>query len=126
LARRRMFPVAGRGDNFFSSIHVDDAAAAVAASLGLPSGEYNIVDDEPLTAREYAAAVTGALGAGRAWSIPTWTFRLAAGSGPTSYILRSQRVSSARFKQATGWAPRHPSAREGWRQVAKVLNDGAK
>jgi nucleoside-diphosphate-sugar epimerase len=126
LARRRMFPVAGRGDNFFSSIHVDDAAAAVAASLGLPSGEYNIVDDEPLTAKEYAEAVTKALGAGRAWSIPTWVFRFAAGSGPTSYILRSQRVSNARFKQATGWAPRHPSARAGWRQVAKVLNDGAK
>lgn len=125
LARRRMFPVAGRGDNFFSSIHVDDAASAVVASLGLQSGAYNLVDDEPLTAREYATALTKALGAPRPWSIPKWIFRLVAGSGPASYILRSQRVSNARFKQATGWAPRYPSAREGWRQVASVMGSGA-
>lgn len=123
LARRRMFPVPGRGDNFFSSIHVDDAAAAVVASLELPSGEYNIVDDEPLTAKEYANAMTKALRAPRPWSVPTWMFRLVAGSGPTSYILRSQRVSNARFKAATGWAPAFPSAREGWRQVASVLKN---
>jgi len=121
LARRRMFPVPGRGANFFSSIHVDDAAAAVVASLELPSGEYNVVDDEPLTAKEYAVAATKAIGAPRPWSIPVWIFRLIAGSGPTSYILRSQRVSNARFKQASGWAPRYPSAREGWRQVASEM-----
>jgi nucleoside-diphosphate-sugar epimerase len=121
LAHRRVFPVPGRGDNFFSSIHVDDAATAVVASLDLPSGEYNVDDDEPLTSKQYASAVTKALGAGRPWSIPTWVFRLAAGSGPTSYILRSQRVSNARFKQATEWAPRYPSAREGWRQVAAEI-----
>jgi len=124
MARRRMFPVPGRGQNFFSSIHVDDAAAAVLASLELPSGEYNVVDDEPLTAKEYAMAMTKALRAPRPWSIPTWIFRLAAGRGPTSYILRSQRVSNARFKKATGWAPRYPSAREGWRQVASEMQDG--
>ena len=121
LARRRMFPVPGRGDNFFSSIHVDDAAAAVLASLELPSGEYNVVDDEPLTAKEYAVAMTKAIRAPRPWSMPTWIFRMVAGRGPTSYILRSQRVSNARFKKATGWAPRYPSAREGWRQVASEI-----
>jgi nucleoside-diphosphate-sugar epimerase len=121
LAHRRMFPVPGKGNNFFSSIHVDDAATAVVASLELPSGDYNVVDDEPITAMEYAVAATKALRAPRPWSIPTWVFRLAAGSGPTSYILRSQRVSNARFKAATGWAPRYPSAREGWRQVASEI-----
>ena len=124
LARRRMFPVPGRGDNFFSSIHVDDAAAAVLASLELPSGEYNVVDDEPLTAKEYAIAMTKAIRAPRPWSMPTWIFRVVAGRGPTSYILRSQRVSNARFKEATSWAPRYPSAREGWRQVASEMDRG--
>jgi NAD dependent epimerase/dehydratase family enzyme len=119
-----MFPVPGRGDNFFSSIHVDDAAAAVLASLELPSGEYNVVDDEPLTAKEYAIAMTKAIRAPRPWSMPTWIFRVVAGRGPTSYILRSQRVSNARFKEATSWAPRYPSAREGWRQVASEMDRG--
>jgi nucleoside-diphosphate-sugar epimerase len=121
LARRRMFPVAGKGENYFSSIHVDDAAAAVAASLELPTGEYNVVDDEPVTARDYALAATKALGAPRPWKAPKWVFKLVAGSGPASYILRSQRVSNRRFKEATGWAARYPSAREGWKQVAAEL-----
>jgi nucleoside-diphosphate-sugar epimerase len=124
LARRRMFPLAGKGENFFSSIHVDDAASAVVASLGLPSGEYNVVDDEPLTAREYATAVAKAVKAPRPWSMPAWLFKLVAGRGPASYILRSQRVSNRRFKEATGWAPRYPSAREGWREVAQAMRAG--
>ena len=121
LARRRLFPVPGRGGTYFSSIHVDDAAAAVLAALSLESGEYNVVDDEPLTQRQYADAATEALGAARARGIPVWLFKLLGGP-PTSYILRSQRVSNARFKGATGWSPAYPSAREGWRQVADQLN----
>jgi len=37
LARRRMFPIIGSGDPYFSSIHVDAAAAAVVAALAIPS-----------------------------------------------------------------------------------------
>jgi hypothetical protein len=29
-------------------------------------------------------------------------------------LLGSLRVANGRFRTATGWAPRHPSAREGW------------
>jgi nucleoside-diphosphate-sugar epimerase len=123
LARRRMFPVAGKGENYFSSIHVDDAASAVAASLTLGSGAYNVVDDEPITARDYALALAKAIKAPRPWTVPVWLFKLVAGRGPASYILRSQRVSNARLKEATGWAPRYPSAREGWRQVAQQWNE---
>ena len=36
-------------------------------------------------------------------------------------ILRSQRVSAARFRQVTGWQPRLPSAWEGWRFVVDEL-----
>jgi nucleoside-diphosphate-sugar epimerase len=116
-----MFPIAGSGDNFFSSIHVDDAAKAVVAALGLPSGDYNVVDDEPLTSREYGVSVAKAIGAPKPWGIPKWLFRLV-GGGPAKYLLRSQRVSNRRFKEASGWAPAYPSAREGWRQIAKSLD----
>jgi nucleoside-diphosphate-sugar epimerase len=104
LARRGLFPVAGKGENYFS----------------LPSGEYNVVDDEPLTQEEYAAAVTNSINAPPSRHIPEWLFRLI-GGGPANYILRSQRVSNAKFKQATGWKPRYKSAREGWQQVAEEL-----
>jgi nucleoside-diphosphate-sugar epimerase len=120
LARRTLFPIAGKGDNYFSSIHVDDAAAAIVAALDLPTGEYNVVDDQPLTQAEYAAAVTDAIGAPPSRHVPEWLFRLMVG-GPSRYILRSQRVSNAKFKEATGWKPRYKSAKEGWQQVASEL-----
>lgn len=47
---------------FLSSIHLDDAATAVVAALDAPSGTYNVVDDEPLTRREWVDAFAAALG----------------------------------------------------------------
>ena len=43
------------------------------------------------------------------------------GGGPAKYILSSQRVANARFKEKTGWAPKYRSAREGFQQVAQEL-----
>jgi hypothetical protein len=36
-------------------------------------------------------------------------------------LQRSQRVSNAKFKQATGWAPQVRSQREGWPLVVADL-----
>jgi hypothetical protein len=41
--------------------------------------------------------------------------------GPLSYISRSERVSNRRFKEATGWAPRYPTANEGWPAVVSAM-----
>jgi nucleoside-diphosphate-sugar epimerase len=122
LAGRGLFPVAGKGESYFSSVHVDDAAAAVVAALDLPSGVFNVVDDEPLTQLEYAVAVTKAVNASGPRKVPRWLFKLVLG-GPASYLLRSQRVANLRFKEATGWSPRYPTAREGWRHVAAAWEE---
>jgi hypothetical protein len=37
-------------------------------------------------------------------------------------LARSLRVSNARLRAATGWAPRYPSAWEGWIATATALN----
>jgi len=124
LARRRLLPVPGDGANFVSSIHVDDAAAAAVAALDAPAGVYNVADDEPLRMRDYARAVTDAFGLKPPRRVPKWLFRLL-GGGPAKYILSSQRVSNARFKDRTGWSPKYPSARDGWEQIAASLGDGA-
>ena len=120
LARRRWLPVPGDGSNYVSSIHVDDAASAAVAALGLPAGAYNVVDDEPLRLRDYARAVADATGAKPPRRVPKWLFKLL-GGGPATYILASQRVSNKKFKAATGWSPRYPSAREGYTAIAAEL-----
>src|SRR6266542_179545 len=108
LARRRMFPVPGDGSNFFSSIHVDDAATVAVAALQAPAGVYNVADDEPLRMRDYAKAITDAFGLKPPRRVPKWLFRLV-GGGPAKYLLSSQRVTNARFKENTGWAPKYRS-----------------
>jgi nucleoside-diphosphate-sugar epimerase len=121
LARRRLLPVAGDGLNYFSSIHVDDGAAAAVAALVAPAGTYNVTDDEPLRMRDYGRAITDAFGFKPPRRVPKWLFRLM-GGGPVKYIMSSQRVSNARFKEATGWSPKYPSAREGYQQIAAELS----
>jgi nucleoside-diphosphate-sugar epimerase len=123
MARRRLLPIPGDGSNFFSSIHVDDGAAAAVAALGAPAGVYNVTDDEPLRMRDYARAITDAFGFKPPRRVPKWLYRLV-GGGPVRYILSSQRVSNERFKKATGWSPKYPSAREGWQQIAAELRAG--
>jgi len=120
LARRRMFPLAGDGSNFFSSIHVDDGATAAVAALQAPAGVYNVTDDEPLRMRDYARAITDAFRLKPPRRVPRWLFRLV-GGGPAKYLVSSQRVANARFKEKTGWVPKYRSAREGWQQIAQEL-----
>src|SRR4051812_33671508 len=54
MARRHVVPLVGHPDSYLSSIHVADGGAAVAAALRVPAGTYNVVDDEPLTKRQFA------------------------------------------------------------------------
>jgi nucleoside-diphosphate-sugar epimerase len=120
FARRHIGFVAGRPDGYTSSIHVADGGTAVAAALSVPAGTYNVVDDEPLTKHDMAAAVGEAVGA-RPWvhlpgRLTPLVLRV---QQPTAALLaRSLRVSNDRFRLATGWAPQYPSAREGFAALA--------
>jgi nucleoside-diphosphate-sugar epimerase len=120
LARWRLFPIIGSGNHYVSSIHVDDAAAATVAALQAPAGIYNVVDDEPLPMREYVSALTEAVGFRPARHLPLWMARRALGAGFEA-VTRSQRVNNTMFKAVSGWSPRYPSVRQGWRAVAAAL-----
>jgi nucleoside-diphosphate-sugar epimerase len=120
LARRHLGLVLGPSDGYVSSIHVADAAAAVAAALQAPAGTFNVVDDEPLTKREYAQALARAAGTAM-WLRGPGRAAVLFGDRLTS-LARSLRVSNARLRAVTGWAPRYPSAREGWIATATALN----
>lgn len=115
LARRRVSTALGPGDAYWSLVHADDAAAAVAAALGAPAGAYNVVDDEPLTRDQNDRAIADALGVRPLRRPPRALARFAEGRAPI--MTRSIRVSNARFTEATGWAPAHASGREGWAAV---------
>jgi nucleoside-diphosphate-sugar epimerase len=113
LAKVRSSLLAGNPDAYMSSIHAEDAASAVVAALTVPSGVYNVVDDESLTRRQVLEAFASAFRKSRLHTTPGWMVKIAA--GPASGALtNSQRVSNGRFRAAAGWAPQFPSVREGW------------
>lgn len=117
LARWRNSTIAGKPSLYMSSVHAADVATAVVAALGVPSGVYNVVDDEPTTRREYLEAFASAFHTSRLRTTPGWVVRIAAGPA-TEALTGSQRVSNRKFRAAAGWAPRYPSVREGWRSEA--------
>ncbi len=120
LARRHIGTAVGPSDSYTPTIHMADAGAAVAHALDVPAGTYNIVDDEPLTTRDFAAALEAAAGK-RAWVRVPGRAALLFGDRMAS-LTRSLRVSNARFRDITGWEPRYPSAREGWVATASALH----
>ncbi|HJR25544.1 MAG TPA: NAD(P)-dependent oxidoreductase, partial [Acidimicrobiales bacterium] len=111
-ARRHLCIQMGPPGSYVSSIHVDDGGAAVVALLDAPSGIYNVVDDEPLTKQAFSDALAAAVGK-RPWLRVPGRAGLLLGKRTTT-VTRSIRVSNAKLRGATGWAPRYPSAREGW------------
>jgi nucleoside-diphosphate-sugar epimerase len=120
LARRRVCIQMGKASTYVSSIHMTDAGAAVAAALRASAGVYNVVDDQPLTKREYADALAAAAGK-RAWLRCPGRLALLLGDRSTS-LTRSLRVSNEHFQRETGWSPRYSSAREGWLATARALS----
>jgi nucleoside-diphosphate-sugar epimerase len=110
--RRRLNPFVGAPEAYSSFIHAEDAGAAVVAALQAPSGIYNVADDEPLTREEAGRIVAEALGVKPPHALPKVV--RAATPGVGKLLMRSLRVSNRRFKEATGWAPDHPSIRGAW------------
>jgi len=90
------------------TLALDDAAAAVAAALRAPAGTYNVADADPATNAEIDAALAAAVGVGA----------LRAQAPQDGPMARSQRVSSRRLRDATGWAPRVRAGTETWDRIA--------
>ena len=125
LARRGGALLVGSGDAYLPSIWVEDAASAVVAAVErAPTGLYDVVDDEPLTRRELARVVAEAAGRPFVVRPPIWLMKMAAGSDAL-FMARSQRVSNRAFREAAGWSPAVPDAREGWRRIAEALRQPA-
>jgi nucleoside-diphosphate-sugar epimerase len=112
VLRRRVNPWMGPADAYVSLVHAEDAGAAVVAALGAPGGVYNVADDEPLTRAEAGRAAAARLGVGPPRALPGPLLGLLPGSA--KLLMRSQRVSNRRFREASGWAPAHPSIRSSW------------
>lgn len=116
-ALKRRMPIVGTGAGTFSFVHIADAADAVVAALerGAP-GVYNVVDDEPAPMHEWLPVYAEALGAKPPRRVPAWLARIVAGKAMTKTLLTMRGASNAKAKRELGWAPAHPTWRQGFRE----------
>lgn len=117
---RGWLPLLGRPDGYVPMVTQDDAASAVVASLDVPAGVYNVVDDEPLTRRDLGETLASLLGVSPPKLPPLWIASLLGSMGET--ITRSVRLSNGKLRAAGVWTPRYPSGREGWRAVHESMS----
>lgn len=116
MAKVHLSAMSGSPDSYLSSIHLEDAASAVVASLTAVPETYNVADDEPLTRRAYTDAFAAAFDLPHLRMVPKAPVRVLGGSAAKT-LTASQRVSNKRFRDATAWSPIYPSAREGWAAI---------
>jgi nucleoside-diphosphate-sugar epimerase len=113
--RRGRFPLVGGGTGIWSFLHADDAATAtVAAVESGASGIYNVVDDDPAPVRDWLPALADAVGARPPQRVPVWLARLAVGEAGIVLMTSARGASNAKAKRDLGWAPAHPSWRQGF------------
>lgn len=112
LVRKRINPFVGPPNAYTSFIHADDAGSAVVAALTVPAGIYNVADDGPLTRADAGRAVAEALGVKPPRTVPSPVRAALPRSG--KLMMKSLRISNHKLKQASGWAPIHPSIRGSW------------
>ncbi len=124
-ARRGIAAFPGSRDAYLPQIWVQDAASAIVAGAinraptqPVPSGIYDIVDDEPLRRGDMFAAVARAVGRKHLWPLPDLLMRMLLG---TTYdaMHRSLRISNRRFKAVSNWQPKVSNARLGWARVVE-------
>ena len=116
--------VFGKGENYWSPVHVEDLARAYlqAVERDVPGEVVNVVDDEPLRLRELVDAFTDAAGKPRVGSIPPWILKFIIGGPLVTSLTTSFRVENDKAKRLLGWAPECRSFRDGIPQVVKQLN----
>ena len=109
------FPVVGDGAGVWSLVHIEDAAEATVAAIerGAP-GIYNVCDDDPAPVREWLPALAEAVGGRRPRHIPGFVGRLLLGQGGYAMITQIRGASNAKARRELGWAPAHPTWREGF------------
>lgn len=117
--RKGWAPVPGSAGAYISSVSHDDAAAAVAAAVTLPSGIYNVVDDEPVTHKTFVGSLADALRVVPPKLPPRWVTPLFGSAG--SLMARSVRISNRKLRSACDWAPKYSSVRQGWAAVVRQV-----
>ena len=117
--------VFGKGNNYWSPVHVADLASAYAlAAEGTCYGEnFNVVDDQPITLRQMVDLLTQQQGVKKVGNIPPWLIGLLIGGELVKSLTCSFRVRNDKAKKLLNWQPTYSSFALGVPEVLEQLNN---
>jgi len=123
VARKGIGAFPGARAGYLPQVWLQDAISALLLALTepVPSGIYDIVDDEPVTRAEMYAVLAHAVGRKRLLALPDLLMRLMTGAKYAD-MSRSLRISNRLFKAVSSWQPTVPNARMGWDLMAQIPN----
>jgi len=128
--------IVGTGDNYMSFIHVEDVAEAYvlgAEAMGYapPADErpvtrlINLVDDEPITQKDWLSRVSSALGKPAPGAISVEESAKQAGELWTESITCSTRIRNEKAKNTLGWKLQFPTVKEGLPAALAAISSGS-
>jgi nucleoside-diphosphate-sugar epimerase len=123
LLGSKVFRIPGAGENLWDMVHVDDVVSACVLLLEkAPSGQvYHVVDDEPVTMKDFFGRVTEAMGRKPFKHAPVWLAKIAKGGGPIASAVRSAKSSNEKLK-SLGWVPQYPRSKDAIVDVVRELH----
>jgi nucleoside-diphosphate-sugar epimerase len=104
--RRRQLPVIGDGRGVWSFVHIEDAALATVAAIGAEPGVYQIVDDDPVSARVWLPRFARWVGAPPPPEISILAAREAIGADAAYHQTKLRGASNAKARKCLGFRPR--------------------
>lgn len=123
--RRGLFRIPGDGRNLWDVVHVDDLVEALLVLLekGRPGEIYHVVDDTPVSMRDFFQTTGHHLGKKRIGHVPVFLANLIKGRDPIKAGTRSARSSNRKIK-SLGWSPRYPDFRSGLEATFRTWQTG--
>ena len=99
LVKRRGFPIVGSGDAGMSFVHVEDAERAVLNAISAEApGVYNVVDDEPVSVKDFIPAYARRHSAPKPMRVPTWLARAMVGRYDVFFMTQLRAASNGKVK----------------------------
>ena len=126
LRATRLFLPREAARGIMPCVHGDDAAAATIAALEhpAPTAVYNVVDDRPMSLAAFLDLAASTIGAPPPRTMPAWIFRLIAPLMAEAISVRMP-LSNATATRELGWKPAYPTAQDGLRRLAAIVETAA-
>jgi nucleoside-diphosphate-sugar epimerase len=109
--RAGAMPLIGDGEAMQSFTHVEDAGSAAVAALTGPPGVYNVVDDDPVRARDWLPLFARSLGAPEPPRLSVEEGLERAGWTAVHRMTEQRGASNSRARDRMEWEPSRPSWR---------------